>query len=211
MYVNEEIEGNPHLIEKPGIYTYLSYGSEAVTMQAKEIEAYLAELGQELQTLGVGQPIRILLIGGAFMLTQARSRRTTEDIDFVLKDEEEASAGQIPRVFKAAIRAVAARHDLPGNWINDMAGDFIHNTGPLPEGKLWRRFGQLEIFVPQKEYVLALKLLAGRPKDKPDIEDLCRQLKVRTREQAQRIVDRYVPDTRLQQVYGLERTLTIFF
>ena len=39
-------------------------------MQAQEIETHLAELGQELQNLNVQQPIRILLVGGAYTLTQ---------------------------------------------------------------------------------------------------------------------------------------------
>jgi hypothetical protein len=38
-------------------------------MDAPEIEARLADLGQELQAAGVGQPIRILVVGGAYMLT----------------------------------------------------------------------------------------------------------------------------------------------
>jgi len=37
-------------------------------MQAQEIVTYLAELGQELQHLGVQHPIRILLVGGAYQI-----------------------------------------------------------------------------------------------------------------------------------------------
>ncbi len=48
-------------------------------MQAQEIEVHLAELGQELQNLGVQQPVRILLVGGVFMLTQLHNRSTTND------------------------------------------------------------------------------------------------------------------------------------
>jgi hypothetical protein len=46
-------------------------------MQAQDIEVYLADLGQELARMQLQQPVRILLIGGAFMLTQLGSRRTT--------------------------------------------------------------------------------------------------------------------------------------
>ena len=38
-------------------------------MEAQEIEAHLADLGHELQKLGVEEPVRILMVGGAFMLT----------------------------------------------------------------------------------------------------------------------------------------------
>ncbi len=50
-------------------------------MQAQDIITYLAELGQELQNLGVQYPVRILLVGGAYMLTQVHNRPTTNDID----------------------------------------------------------------------------------------------------------------------------------
>lgn len=42
-------------------------------MQAPDIERSLAALGQELQHLGVQKPLRLLLVGGAFMLTHIRN------------------------------------------------------------------------------------------------------------------------------------------
>ncbi len=50
-------------------------------MDAQEIETYLAELGAELQSRGVVSPVRLMLIGGAYMLVLERASRTTEDID----------------------------------------------------------------------------------------------------------------------------------
>ena len=43
-------------------------------MKAEEIETHLAEPGQTLQEMGLQRPIRILLVGGAFMLTQIRNK-----------------------------------------------------------------------------------------------------------------------------------------
>ena len=40
-------------------------------MQARDIERYLAELGAELKQRGIKQPLRILIIGGAYMLLVA--------------------------------------------------------------------------------------------------------------------------------------------
>ena len=37
-------------------------------MEAGDIERYLAELGAELRNRGLKKPVRILLIGGAYML-----------------------------------------------------------------------------------------------------------------------------------------------
>ena len=46
-------------------------------MQAIEIEHYLAELGAALQNQGIIKPIRLLLIGGAYMMLLANAPRTT--------------------------------------------------------------------------------------------------------------------------------------
>ncbi len=57
-------------------------------MQAQDIEQYLSQLGQELVTLGIHRPLRVLLIGGASMLLLANAPRSTDDIDiFWLEDE----------------------------------------------------------------------------------------------------------------------------
>lgn len=181
-------------------------------MQKQDIEMYLANLGQELQDLGVTQPVRVLLVGGAFMLTQVRnSRANTNDVDVLLKDIDDTGASPVYRMFKVAARAVASKYQLPITWINDVIGDFIRDASMVPQGTLWRRYAMLEVYVPPAEYILALKLLAGRRKDKADIRVLCDILKIVTREQAQRLVDVYIPDTDVQQINELDDTLDEFF
>ncbi len=66
-------------------------------MQAREIEMYLADLGQQLQQMGVPQPVRLLLIGGAFMLTQLHSRRATNDVDVLLVDVDDPAISHSTR------------------------------------------------------------------------------------------------------------------
>jgi hypothetical protein len=63
----------------------------------------------------------------------------------------------------------------------------------------------------EAEYILALKLLAGHPKGRGDIQLLCRQLQVGTRIQAQRMVDRSIPDKHIQQLNHLDMTLSTLF
>jgi hypothetical protein len=184
---------------------------KAVVMQAQDIVTYLAELGQELQHLGVQQPIRILLVGGAYMLTQLHNRPTTNDIDMLIKDVDDPATSPLYRTFKAAVRAVASRNQIPSTWINDVIGDFLRDTSTVPQGSLWRRYAMLEVYIPPGEYILALKLLAGRQKDRDDIFALCQQLKIRTRQQAQQLVDRYIPNKQVQQINDLDDTLNLFF
>jgi hypothetical protein len=190
---------------------YQQENNEVGKMQAQEIERYLAELGQELQNLGVQYPIRILLVGGAFMLTQIHNRSTTNDVDVLLKDGEDSAASPRSRIFRSAVRAVARKHKLPSNWLNDIMGDFLRDTGTAPEGTLWRTYPMLEVYIPPSNYILALKLFAGRPKDRDDIYSLCQQLHIRTRKQAQRLVDRYIPNKQVQQLNHLDDTLDDLF
>ena len=180
-------------------------------MQAHEIERYLAELGQELQHQGVQHPIRVLLVGGAFMLTQIHNRPSTNDIDVLHKDVENSVNSPLSQSFKAAVRAVAQKNKLPGTWLNDLIGDFLRDTGTAPEGTLWRTYALLEVYIPPGDYILALKLFAGRPKDREDISSLCQQLQIRTRTQAQRVVDRYIPNKQVQQLNHLDDTLDELF
>jgi len=186
-------------------------GKEGSFLQAQEIEAHLAELGQELQNAGMTHPIRILLVGGAFMLTQVHNRATTNDIDILLKDVEDTTNSQIYQIFKAATRTIAIRNKISASWLNDVIGDFLRDIGTVPEGTLWRRYAMLEVYLPPSEYILALKLLAGRPKDKNDIYVLCQKEKIQTRRQAQKLVDRYIPDRQIQQMNHLDNTLNTFF
>jgi hypothetical protein len=180
-------------------------------MHAQDIEAHLADLGQELQDLGVEHPVRILMIGGAFMLTQVSNRSTTDDVDILLKDVDDPTISPLYQMFKTAVQAVASRNQLSITWINDVIADFIRNLGTVPEGVLWQTYGMLEVYIPPREYILALKLLAGRQKDRGDIQALCQQLYIQTPDQAQQIVDRYIPEKEVQQLSGLDDTISDIF
>jgi hypothetical protein len=50
-------------------------------MEAHDIERYLAELGAALKNRGVKKPLRMMIIGGAYMLLLENAPRPTEDID----------------------------------------------------------------------------------------------------------------------------------
>ncbi len=90
-------------------------------------------------------------------------------------------------------------------------GDFLRGTGTAPEGTLWRTYGMLAVYVPPSDYILALKLFAGRPKDREDIASLCQLLQIQTRAQAQQLVDRSIPNKQVQQLNHLEDTLDEWF
>jgi hypothetical protein len=183
-------------------------------MERKEVEIYLQELGDELELKGSQSPVRVMIVGGVAMLFLAFNRESTEDVDVVLMDiEGDSSTNPTPetKFFKAAVHAVAKRYQMKRTWINDDVAYFIRDMAPNPEAKLWREFKQLHVYLPSKEYILALKLMVYRQKDMSDIDALMSQLNVTTREQAQEIVDHFIPDEAWKEQYRLQDTLDELF
>jgi hypothetical protein len=53
------------------------------------------------------------------------------------------------------------------------------------------------VYIPELEYILALKLFSGRPQDDRDIQALSQRLHVHTQAQAWSIVNAYIPGAQL--------------
>ena len=68
--------------------------------------------------------------------------------------------------------------------------------------KHWKTFSNLDVYVPELEYILALKLFSGRRQDTRDIQALAQQLNVRTKAQAWSIVNLYIPSMQLSMRDG---------
>lgn len=129
-----------------------------------------------------GQQGEILLVGGGMMLLSIGNRETTKDLDAYLGDNAQEIRG--------AARVVAAAHDLPEDWLNDAVKDFFYGTPPQ---ELWSEYPGLRVYLAKPEYVLAMKAVAGRPEDIPDLAALIRHLGLRTAQQALDLVSQYVP------------------
>jgi hypothetical protein len=181
-------------------------------MKAEDIENYLAQLGDELQGRGIEQPLHILMIGGAFMLLLAHSSRSTDDVDFFWLDGNDQTLEQAISLWHESVQAVATNNDLEIDWLNYMTHLLMYGQVTLPKGRLWKKFGPLHIHVPAKEYVLALKVIAGRDKDLEDMRVLLKQTKIRTREQVQVLLDRYIPPlTQKVNADGIARSFKHLF
>src|SRR5260370_27412719 len=135
-------------------------------MQKQDIEHNLSLLGSQLDELGMQTTIRLLMIGGGFMLPQIGNRATTDDIDVLVKDISDPQHSDDYRIFKNAVHFVAHDARLSDSWLSDNIGDFLRMAGPVPKGKLWRRFGRyLEVYIPPQHFILAPKLVSGKLKD----------------------------------------------
>ena len=180
-------------------------------MQARDIEWHLTQLGQELTDRGVQKPIRVLLIGGAYMLLLAKMQRSTDDVDILWLGEDDDFQRAIEEL-REGVQAVAEKRRLEPDWFNYMTHLLIYDVVTIPRGTLWKRFGPLHIYVPPKTYILALKILAGREKDIEDSRLLLRYVKVRTRSQARILLDRYIsPAAQAANAEDIEHTLEELF
>ena len=78
----------------------------------------------------------------------------------------------------------------------------------VPDGKLWKRFGPLHVYAPASGYILALKITAGRQKDLDDCAILLPKTQIRTRKQAQPVLDRYIlPEGQQKNAESIENAL----
>ncbi len=183
-------------------------------MEEEEILQYLTMLGEELMRQGVTQPVRLLVVGGVVMVTLLKNRRSTEDVDVILLDLPEMTDKPpitVIRQFIRAKNAVAKKYNIPRKWLNDSVKQFLLDYAPNPEMHLWKTFQMLHVYFPSKEYLLASKLMTFRPKDQDDVRALLEDLQIETREQAQALVDRFVPDKGWQDYYELDANLNDIF
>jgi len=137
-------------------------------------------LGQELakqQRHG-----RILLVGGAVMLLIIGNRNSTRDIDASFEDEGPA--------IRKAVGEIAKRERLPSDWINDGAKGFFYSSPPI---NLWKSYPGVDIYIPEMEYLLAMKIVAGRPQDIGDAQALIHYLGISQAEDVLNILKKYIP------------------
>ena len=151
---------------------------------AAEILAYFAELDEELQTLG-SPPVHLVIVGGASVALR-RSSRVTGDVDVV-------SEGMNDLVRRAA-RAVAERHNLAPDWLNDGVKGLAVAL-PVDAQQAFAG-GCLVVESVGPEYLLAMKLTAARPEDLPDCVYLINELGVRDIDTLLDLIEQALPPPR---------------
>ncbi len=156
-------------------------------MNSKQIEQCLGFLGQKLADMQI--KATILILGGAVMVTQIGNRRTTQDIDAIIATNDPATY----RAVQQAIKLVTQEKKLASVWLNDDVTIVVDQIGRPRTPKLWKTFANLNVYVPELEYILALKLFSGRERDELDIKALAQRLQITTKKDAWAIVSSYIP------------------
>lgn len=177
-------------------------------MDSAQIDTCLHALDEELGHHAIRKPVRLMVVGGVYMLFFLRNRASTKDVNVVPLDFPDTThPNKETKAFRSAVNAVAKKYQLRRNWMNDVVAAFIPPPGPLT---LWRAYTHLHVYVPQADYMLVLKLLAGRQRDMEDIAALGQCLGIQTREHIQALVDRYA-DRQWQRECMLKITLDALF
>jgi hypothetical protein len=160
-------------------------------MDRTQIEQYLGFLGQKLDEMQT--KATLILLGGALMVTQIGNRKSTRDIDVVIATNDRRTY----QIVQQAIDLVAKEKNLSSSWLNDDVTIVVDQIGKPKKPKHWKTFSNLAVYIPELEYILALKLFSGRTQDDPDIQALAQRLNIHTKAQAWSIVNFYIPSTQI--------------
>src|SRR5947209_3043336 len=174
-------------------------------MKREELETLLTELDDALvQAFPGPETIRVLVVGGACLLFAGVTTRPTKDIDVIITDlfgTGEASLivnlTETTRKVRKIIESIGRSHGFKGDermFLNDDCAPFLVELGDIPPTRQLRAYRKLVLDIPDDlSYILACKLIAGRPKkDYTDITVLCKLLNISTIEQARDVVVRFV-------------------
>ena len=149
-------------------------------MTAEEIRLYLSELNEELRLMDIKGEVS--LYGGAVMCLVYEARPATKDVDAVFRPTSE---------MRVAIAQVADRNDLDEDWLNDGVKGYIVKH---PQ-RIYIDLSNLKIFVPEPDYLLAMKALSARPEtvDQDDVRTLIQLLGIKNADEVFSILEKYYP------------------
>ncbi len=150
-------------------------------MEAAQIKSCLYALDAELAAEGVTG--EVCLYGGAVMCLVYHARPDTKDVDAIFEPSS---------VIRRAAARIAEREGLRPDWLNDAVKGFLggeHNRRILLE------LEHLKVFVPDADYMLAMKCLAARvdAMDRDDVKFLLKHLNIESPDRVFEIIRAYYP------------------
>ena len=152
-------------------------------MLIKEIIAAFTRLNKELAQQDIYGEIGV--VGGAAMVLAFNARGATKDVDAIFKPST--------KIREAAVR-VAEELGLEKDWINDAVKGFLPGD---PNKKIFViKKDYLRIWVPEPEYILAMKSISARfdTKDSHDIKFLIKHLAIKSKEEVLDLIQGYYPN-----------------
>jgi len=149
-------------------------------MTKDQIKTSLEKLNDELRLMDTKG--EICLYGGAVMCLVYDARPNTKDVDAVFKPTQQ---------MREAAKRVAETCHLKEDWLNDAVKGYVVEHLQ----RVLFNFSNLKIFVPEPDYLLAMKTLAARVEatDKPDVQFMINLLGLKTAPEVFSILEKYYP------------------
>jgi hypothetical protein len=163
-----------------------------------ELSAALNELGK--LALDAGKVIDLALYGGSCLTLVSNFRVGSEDVDAVAIADQD--------FIDRAARTIAGRHGWPGDWLNDGVRAYLspavvgHDSHELFATYPEEAKPGLRVFVPNANYMLAMKLMALRIEaiDEKDFNDILNLMQVVGLKEKAEVVDfaaQFYPEARV--------------
>jgi hypothetical protein len=131
--------------------------------------------------------VDLYLYGGSYMTLLSDSRPATQDIDCIFNSTND-------KIFENILKTISKIYRLEGDWFNHEIAEPLSylNKQDLKE---FKKFGNLSIYTPSIEQMLAMKVLSSRPEPSKDFMDayiLCKRLDITTRNELLNIVSKFI-------------------
>jgi hypothetical protein len=168
--------------------------ADPLRLDAAEMRMLLADLDARLAARGAVAAVYV--VGGAALALNGDRAQLTPDIDVVASETA---------IWEEA-HAMAAEYGLPRSWINDRATPFVPPRPPealVPPTKIG-----LTVHLAPPRHLLAMKIVALRAKDRPDIERLLVDLSMvhaPAEAFAELLLEVFCGEGRLEQALGASR------
>ncbi len=156
-------------------------------LSPEDVRRGLEDLVTALVDRGVTTHIHV--VGGAAVMIQAGRQALSRDIDALYPPS--------PAIDRA-IRAVAAAHHWPDTWLNDAVKMYASHYDADADWEVHLTKAGLTVSVATCRLLLAMKLLAARPRDAEDIALLIAAGGITDRQGAIEVFDAYYPTESLK-------------
>lgn len=161
--------------------------ADAVKLTKADILRLFELLNDDLASSGTHA--EVYLVGGAVMCLALGTRAATRDVDAWFKPAS---------VVRQAAARVAARADLPADWLNDAVKSWLGTRGSFDP---YLELSHLQVFIAQPAYLLAMKCAAMRLgeefHDLDDVRFLLRYLNITSAAAALAIVTQYFDESQI--------------
>lgn len=160
-----------------------------------EMMKLIRELDEALRDTTQPGTVYSLYIIGGFAMGALFDHRFTQDVD--------VATAEVPAEVLAAAGVVAENHNMPTNWVNNQAAEFIDLDLPVDAFNVLYAGECLLLRGAKPEVLLAMKLMSGRGKDLQDIIDLAENVRIDEHDSLIRLCEDVYADTPSFQVERL--------